>query len=156
MPQLPACQPGGGDCAGVHAGLVRETIEFDNGATIDWSVTTSYGVGVRLGKPSDRLLGVNADDANRNFNEGSLTTNRVGALGEMILRMENYGAVVRASTFYDDVYHRKNDNDSPATVNKDGDNDKFTSDARYYSGGHVPACWTPTCSAAGARQRLDA
>ena len=112
-----------------------ETLEFDNGATIDWSVTTSYGIGVRLGKPSDRLLTVNADDANRNFNEGSLTTNRVGALGEMILRMDNYGAVVRASTFYDDVYHRKNDNDSPATVNKNGDNDEFTSDAKYYSGG---------------------
>jgi len=114
-----------------------ETLEFDNGATIDWSVTTSYGIGVRLGKPSDRLLTVNADDANRNFNEGSLTTNRVGALGEMILRMDNYGAVVRASTFYDDVYHRKNDNDSPATVNKNGDNDEFTSDARYYSGGRT-------------------
>ena len=35
---------------------------------------------------SDRLLGVNADDANRNFDRGSLTTNRIGALGEMILR----------------------------------------------------------------------
>ena len=26
-----------------------ETIEFDNGATIDWTVTTSYGLGVRSG-----------------------------------------------------------------------------------------------------------
>lgn len=117
--------------------LAGETIEFDNGATIDWSVTTSYGVGVRLGKPSDRLMGVNADDANRNFDRGSLTTNRIGALGEMILRKDNYGAVVRASTFYDDVYHRHNDNDSPATVNKGGDNDEFTSDTRYYSGGRT-------------------
>ena len=58
--------------------LAGETIEFDNGATIDWSVTTSYGVGVRLGKQSDRLMGVNADDANRNFDRGSLTTNRIG------------------------------------------------------------------------------
>ncbi|MBA1204977.1 DUF1302 domain-containing protein [Pseudomonas capeferrum] len=114
-----------------------ETIEFDNGATIDWSVTTSYGIGMRLGKPSDRLLGVNADDANRNFDRGSLTTNRVGALGEMILRMDNYGAVIRASTFYDDVYHNENDNDSPGTVNKGGDNDEFTSDTRYYSGGRT-------------------
>lgn len=59
-----------------------ETFEFDNGATIDWSVTTSYGIGVRTGSQSDRLLTVNADDANRNFDSGSLTTNRVGALGE--------------------------------------------------------------------------
>jgi len=114
-----------------------ETIELDDGTTIDWSVTTSYGVGVRLGKPSDRLVGANADDANRNFNQGSLTTNRIGALGEMILRKDNYGAVVRASTFYDDVYHKGNDNDSPATVNKGGDNDEFTSRTRYYSGGRT-------------------
>ncbi|WP_065758666.1 DUF1302 domain-containing protein [Pseudomonas defluvii] len=114
-----------------------ETIEFDNGTTLDWSVTTSYGVGVRLNDQNDRLLGVNADDANRNFDRGSLTTNRVGALGEMILRKDNYGAVVRGSTFYDDVYHRENDNDSPATVNKAGRNDEFTSDTRYYSGGRT-------------------
>lgn len=112
-----------------------ETIEFDNGATLDWSVTTSYGMGVRVGKPSDRLMTVNADDANRNFDQGSLTTNRIGALGEMILRQDNYGAVLRASTFYDDVYHQDNDNDSPQTVNKSGDNDEFTSRTRYYSGG---------------------
>ena len=114
-----------------------ETIEFDNGATIDWSVTTSYGIGMRLGNASDRLMGVNVDDANRNFDRHSLTTNRVGALGEMILRKDNYGAVVRASTFYDDVYHRSNDNDSPKTVNKFGSNDEFTSDTRYYSGGRT-------------------
>ena len=114
-----------------------ETIELDDGTTLDWSVTTSYGIGMRLGKPSDRLMGVNADDANRNFNQGSLTTHRIGALGEMILRKDNYGAVVRASTFYDDVYHQGNDNDSPATVNKGGDNDQFTSRTRYYSGGRT-------------------
>ncbi|VVO12137.1 DUF1302 domain-containing protein [Pseudomonas fluorescens] len=112
-----------------------DTIEFDNGLTMDWSVTTSYGIGVRTGSQSDRLLTVNADDANRNFDSGSLTTNRVGALAEMILRKDNYGAVVRGSTFYDDVYHSGNDNDSPATVNKNGSNDEFTSDTRYYSGG---------------------
>lgn len=119
------------------AAWAGETIELDDGTTIDWSVTTSYGVGMRLGKQSDRLLGANADDANRNFDRGALTTNRIGALGEMILRKDNYGAVVRASTFYDDVYHKGNDNDSPATVNKSGDNDEFTSRTRYYSGGRT-------------------
>ncbi|MGH8388015.1 MAG: DUF1302 domain-containing protein [Pseudomonas sp.] len=112
-----------------------DTIEFDNGLTMDWSVTTSYGIGVRTADQSRRLLSVNADDANRNFDQGGLTTNRVGALGELILRKDNYGAVVRGSTFYDDVYHQENDNDSPSTVNKTGRNDEFTSDTRYYSGG---------------------
>ncbi|RWU18224.1 hypothetical protein DM813_26600 [Pseudomonas alkylphenolica] len=115
-----------------------DTIEFDNGLTMDWSVTTSYGIGVRTGSQSDRLLGnANADDADRNFDRGSLTTNRVGALGELILRKDNYGAVVRGSTFYDDVYHKDNDNDSPRTVNKEGRNDEFTSDTKYYSGGRT-------------------
>ncbi|MEB0204732.1 DUF1302 domain-containing protein [Pseudomonas sp. CCC3.1] len=114
-----------------------DTIEFSDGTTIDWSVTTSYGIGMRLGKPSDRLMGINVDDPNRNFDQHSLTTNRVGALGEMILRKDNYGAVVRASTFYDDVYHRGNDNDSPSTVNKYGSNDEFSSDTRYFSGGRT-------------------
>lgn len=114
-----------------------DTIEFDNGMTMDWSVTTSYGIGVRTGKQSSRLMTINADDANRNFDRGSLTTNRVGALGELILRKDNYGAVVRGSTFYDDVYHRGNDNNSPDTVNKYGSNDEFTSDTRYYSGGRT-------------------
>ncbi|UVE17452.1 DUF1302 domain-containing protein [Pseudomonas sp. LS44] len=112
-----------------------ETIEFDNGTTIDWTLTTSYGMGVRLSDQDKDLLTVNADDGDRNFDKGSLTTNRVGALGEMIVRKDNYGAVLRASTFYDDVYHQKNDNDSPATVNKTGAHDEFTSDTKYYSGG---------------------
>ncbi|EJN31235.1 hypothetical protein PMI35_01571 [Pseudomonas sp. GM78] len=112
-----------------------ETIEFDNGATIDWTVTTSYGLGVRLSDPDKNLLTLNADDGDRNFDKGSLVTNRVGALAEMILRKDNYGAVLRASTFYDDVYHRSNDNDSPSTVNKTGDHNEFTSDTKYYSGG---------------------
>ena len=112
-----------------------DTIEFDNGLTMDWAVTTSYGIGVRTADQSRRLMSVNADDGNRNFDQGGLTTNRVGALGELILRKDNYGAVVRGSTFYDDVYHQENDNDSPSTVNKTGRNDEFTSDTRYYSGG---------------------
>ncbi|MGH8437050.1 MAG: DUF1302 domain-containing protein, partial [Pseudomonas sp.] len=33
------------------------------------------------------------------------------------------------------VYHQSNDNDSPATVNKSGENDEFTSSTKYYSGG---------------------
>ncbi len=59
-----------------------DTIEFEDGTTIDWSVTTSYGIGMRLGDPSSRLMGINVDDPNRNFDQHSLTTNRVGALGE--------------------------------------------------------------------------
>lgn len=114
-----------------------ETFRFDNGATLDWSVTTSYGLGIRMEDADSKLLDgqANADDGNRNFDRHSLMTHRVTALGEIILRKDNYGAVLRGSTFYDDVYHRSNDNDSPGTVNKDGDHNEFTSDAKKYSGG---------------------
>ncbi|SDS06106.1 DUF1302 domain-containing protein [Pseudomonas oryzae] len=116
-----------------------ETIEFDNGATLDWTLTTSYGIGMRTESPDSALidgpLTLNMDDGNRNFDRGSLVTHRVGALAELILRKDDYGAVLRASTFYDDVYHNANDNDAPGRVNKFGEHDEFTSDAKYYSGG---------------------
>ncbi|THG83124.1 DUF1302 domain-containing protein [Pseudomonas sp. A-1] len=119
-----------------HAG---ETIEFDNGATLDWTITANYGIGMRTESPDSALidgpLTINMDDGNRNFDKGSLVTNRVGALAELILRKDDYGAVLRASTFYDDVYHQSNDNDAPGRVNKFGAHDEFTSDAKRYSGG---------------------
>lgn len=120
----------------VHAG---EPFQFDNGATLDWSLTTSYGVGTRMEDADSKLLNgqANADDGNRNFNQHALTTHRLTALGELILRKDNYGAVLRGSTFYDDVYHNENDNDSARTVNKSGEHDEFTSDAKKYSGGRT-------------------
>lgn len=121
-----------------HQAQAGETLRFDNGATLDWSMTTSYGIGMRMeGQDSKLLSQTNSDDGDRNFNKHSLTTNRFTALGELILRQNNYGAVLRGSTFYDDVYHRDNDNDSPATVNKSGDNDSFTEGAKTYSGGRT-------------------
>ena len=121
------------------AAQAGETIEFDNGATLDWTITTSYGIGVRTASPDSALIDgattINSDDGDRNFDKGSLVTNRLGALAELILRKDDYGAVLRASTFYDDVYHNGNDNDAPDRVNKFGAHDEFTSDAKYYSGG---------------------
>ena len=120
------------------AALAGDTVYFDNGLTMDWSLTTSYGIGMRVDSPDDNLLAdINADDSNRNFDRGSLVTHRASALGEMILRKGAYGAVVRANVFYDDVYNKGNDHDSPATVNKYGDHDEFTSGTEYYSGGRA-------------------
>lgn len=115
-----------------HAG---ETIQFDHGANLKWSLTTGYGLGVRMEKQDKRLLGA---EGNRNFDRGSLTTHRVGALGELVYTNTNsswgeWGGVVRGTTFYDDVYHRTNDNRKP--VNHGGKVDEFSSGAKYYSGG---------------------
>lgn len=78
---------------------------------------------------------INFDDGNRNFKQGSLINNRLSGLFEMQLTHENYGFVGSADAFYDDVYHRKNDNNSPLTVNKTGDVDEFTSSTRTFDGG---------------------
>ena len=38
------------------AAQAGETIEFDNGATLDWTITTSYGIGVRTASPDSALI----------------------------------------------------------------------------------------------------
>lgn len=77
---------------------------------------------------------VNMDDGNRNFKKYSLFHNRVSALGELQLRGESFGGVLSGDGFYDDVYRHKNDNDSPSTVNKTGDNNEFTQQAKKFDG----------------------
>lgn len=77
---------------------------------------------------------INFDDGNRNFKRGSLINNRISGLFELKLARENYGFVASADAFYDDVYHRKNDNNSPLTVNKSGDPNEFTKDTEHFDG----------------------
>ncbi len=124
-----------------------DSIEFDNGAKIDWSATVSYGVGVRVKDASDKLLAgplatsnpraINLDDGNRNFGKGDLTTNRVGLNAEMHLQKDTMGMLLRGTAFYDDVYHKRNDNDSRQTVNKFGAPNEFTDGTKFYSGGRA-------------------
>lgn len=117
--------------------LAGEPISLGEETMLNWSVTTSYGLGMRLSDQDNKLLSnINGDDGNRNFERHALTGNRVGALAELLLSHKNYGAVLRASAFYDDVYHQTNDNDSPSTVNKSGAYDEFTSDTKRWSGGY--------------------
>lgn len=117
--------------------LAGEPVALGSDTTLSWSLTTSYGLGMRLSDQDSELLSnINGDDGNRNFDKHALTSNRVGALAEMILTHGDFGAVLRASAFYDDVYHRSNDNNSPATVNKSGSHDEFTSDTKRWSGGY--------------------
>lgn len=119
-----------------------EPIHFENGGVLQWNVTTSYALGMRMSKQDSKLIADPlADDGNRNFDRYSLTSNKVSALAELTYTNKNtwgeWGGVVRGSTFYDDVYHRSNDNDSPFTVNKSGAHDEFTAGAKRYSGGRT-------------------
>lgn len=111
------------------------TIELGESTTLDSTLTVNYTTSMRTSKSASQYLNdINYDDSTRNFSRGSLITNRVSLFGELMLKHDNLGAVLRGSHFYDDVYHNRNDNDSPDTVNKSGRYDAFTSDTRRYSG----------------------
>ena len=98
--------------ATVQAG---DTIEFENGVNLDWSVTASYNVAMRVAKPDPLLTGEQYmwanryNDGNNNFDQYSLVNNRLSALFQAKLSKGDSGFVLSGSTFYDDVYHRGTD-----------------------------------------------
>ena len=115
-----------------HAG---PTIQLGEDTTLAYSLTLSHTLSSRLSKPAEAFLNdLNYDDGTRNFDRGSLITNRTNVLGELRLRHDNLGAMLRASSFYDRAYRGSNDNDSPGTVNKIGPHDEFTAVTRRDSG----------------------
>lgn len=121
------------------------TLALGDEVSLDYALNLSYGAAIRTEKQARALIDgpqdafglpatANSDDGNRNFERGSLINNRLSMLGEIDLKYRNYGAFVRASTFYDDVWQHRNDNDSPQTVNKTGAANEFTRDARDVAG----------------------
>jgi hypothetical protein len=110
------------------------------------SLSVNYAAAMRAQSQSSRLIDgpidpgtglpttANSDDGNRNFDSGGLVNNRITTLAELFISGGNYGVVVRGDAFYDNVYRRSNDNDSPATINKTGPNNEFTDEARRYNG----------------------
>ncbi|MDR0279510.1 MAG: DUF1302 domain-containing protein [Paucimonas sp.] len=111
------------------------SFELGEDTTLDTSLTVNYTASMRTGKPAHEYLNdLNNDDGTRNFKRGALINNRVSLFGELMLKHDNLGAVLRGSHFYDDVYHQRNDNDSPGTVNKVGRADGFSDDTRRLSG----------------------
>lgn len=101
----------------VQAAYAGDTITFgaDDDIELDWSLTTSYNVAMRVAKPDPLLTGETYmwanryNDGNNNFDRGSLVNNRVSALLQTKISKGDSGFVLNASTFYDDVYHSKND-----------------------------------------------
>ncbi|MDF2488672.1 MAG: hypothetical protein K0S77_1294 [Pseudomonas sp.] len=119
-------------CTQAHAG---PRLELGENTTLDTSLTVNYTASMRTAKPAQQYLGdPNNDDGSRNFKRGSLVNNRFSVFGEMLLKHENLGAVLRGSHFYDDVYHNRNDHDSPDTVNKLGRPNAFNEETRRLSG----------------------
>lgn len=115
--------------------IAAPTVQLAPDTTLDYSLTLSYTASGRTQKAAREFLDdLNNDDGTRNFKRGSLITNRANVLGEVRLRHDNIGALLRASTFQDWAYRSGNDNNSPLTVNKIGAHDEFTSRTRTLSG----------------------
>jgi len=85
-----------------------------------WDNTLKYSAAFRLKERSavlpDGPDAANGDDGDRNFGKG-LISNRVDLLSEMDLTYKNVGARVSGAAWYDSVYNRRTDNDSPFTYN---------------------------------------
>ncbi|HET8880701.1 MAG TPA: DUF1302 family protein [Solimonas sp.] len=115
--------------------------------------SATYSAAWRLNSPDPRLVdtpgaatipvpdyfkvaeSANYDDGDRNFRKGALINNRATLLGELLLHRNDYGLELRGDAFYDDVYHHRNDNDSPGTISKtDGAYNEFSGAAQYYDG----------------------
>ena len=124
-----------------------EAIDLGGGFVLDARLNLTYTLSRRM-KDQDPLLagatGIN--DGNNNFDKGSLTANRIGALLDAKLTKGDSGFVFSASTFYDAVYNRTNDNDpgnglpgagyNPGGVNKPPPFNEFTDGAERYHGGY--------------------
>ena len=125
------------------AAQAGETIDLGDGLKLDWRLSTTYTASQRM-KNADPLLAGSANsganDGDNNFAKGALTGNRLAGLLETKLTKGESGLVLSGSSFYDDVYHRANDNNpsasNPNKVNKAAPFNQFTDGARRDHGGY--------------------
>lgn len=99
--------------------------EFDTGnpdLKVLWDNTLKYSTAWRLQNPSSTLTTQpfanwpNLDDGDRNFKKGVIS-NRLDLLSELDVVYKGFGGRLSAAAWYDSVYNRANDNDSPSTAN---------------------------------------
>jgi len=124
--------------SGALGALPAQAFEIETGNAdlkARWDNTLKYSNAFRLKNPSAKLLSdLNLDDGDRNFSKG-LISNRVDLLSEFDIGYQNFGARLSGAAWYDTVYNRKNDNDSPATANAlSVANNEFTRETRRLHG----------------------
>ena len=122
-------------------GSTAQAFEFDSGnpdLRLRWDNTLKYSAGWRVHGQDDKLsegqTALNQDDGDRNFDKG-LISNRLDLFSEFDLSYQNVGARISGAAWYDDVYNKRNDNDSVGRVNSYSvDSDHFTDDTRTLHG----------------------
>ncbi|HSW17911.1 MAG TPA: DUF1302 family protein [Ramlibacter sp.] len=122
------------------AAFAGEPIEFGDGYTLDWRLSTTYTASRRMQDAAPLLArNAGANDGDNNFKKGALTANRVSALFESKVSKGNTGFALSGSTFYDGAYHGLNDNNpaanNPNGVNKAAPFNEFSDGAQRFHGG---------------------
>jgi hypothetical protein len=84
---------------------------------IRWDNTVKYSAAQRVEGSLPSLLTPNTDDGDRSLQKG-LVSNRVDLLSEFDIQKDGFGLRVSGAAWYDAIYNRSNDHDSPATANK--------------------------------------
>lgn len=115
-----------------------QAFEFDTGNQdfkVRFDNTIKYSAGARVKDQDSKLVAnENLDDGDRNFNKG-LISDRLDLFSEFDMSYQKVGVRVSAAAWYDDVYNKRNDNNSPETVNSVSvPSDKFTRDTRDLHG----------------------
>jgi hypothetical protein len=101
---------------------------------VRWDNTIRYSNGMRLQSPEVAALNPNTDDGDRSFRRG-LVSNRLDLLSEFDAARDGFGLRVSAAGWFDDVYNRRNDHDSPLTSNRASvAHDEFTRAASQVAG----------------------
>lgn len=100
--------------------------EIDTGnpdAEVRWDNTIRYNLGVRTQSQDSAILrNPNADDGDRNFDDGSVVTSRVEVLPELdLVWRKSFGLRVSAAVWWDPAYDNlDNSNDATANTLKNG------------------------------------
>lgn len=105
--------------AGTGMAPAAQAFEFDTQSDVKvrWDNTVRYSAARRLSGRSPALLSnINTDDGNRNFDIG-LISDRLDLLSELDVTYKSVGLRLSGAAWYDALYNRANDNNSPATVN---------------------------------------
>lgn len=130
----------------VHCGPVM-AMEINTGnpdLTLRWDNTLKYSTAFRMRDQSSALINddasrnranINLDDGDRNFDKG-LVSNRLDLFSELDISYKHrYGARISGAAWYDTVYNRSNDHDSPERANHTSKAyNKFTDDTRDLHG----------------------
>lgn len=126
-------------CLGCSPAFAFEIDTGNPDIRVRWDNTLKYTAGWRVKNQSSDLISgegsLNHDDGNRNFDKGMMS-NRLDLLTELdVIYARQYGFRLSGSAWYDDIYNKSNDHDSPNTANHlSVRHNKFNSDTRELHG----------------------